>query len=96
MASLNGTLNSTINGLYSQSSQGEKVTLIGSHFKDAIFVAPIVINALCAAVFLGLTIFSWIRGFHANESRKAFVVMMSLLGGMTLSVALDCAERIAD
>lgn len=82
MASLNNTLNSTIHGLYSQAN-GKKITLIGSHFKDPLFVAPIVVNAICAACFLVFTIYSWLR--REKEVRKAFLVMMTLLVGMTLS-----------
>ncbi len=79
------TLNNTLSGQYVPSgNNGSEVRLVGSHFKDPLFVAPIVINAICAAGFLILTIYSWVRGWGAKESRKAFLVMMSLLGGMAL------------
>ena len=81
------TLNTTVNGQYSQSN-GSEIRLIGSHFKNPLFVAPIVINAICATAFLVLLVLSWVRKLHVQESRKAFAVMMTLLGGMTLLVSV--------
>lgn len=89
------TLNNTVDGQYLASgNHGSEVRLVGSHFQNPLFVAPIVINAICAAGFLILTIYSWVRGFSAKESRKAFIVMMSLLGGMTLSVVLPSQHTL--
>ena len=75
---LNGTLNSQFSN-----STGDNVTLVGSHFKNPLFLAPIVIVAVCAAAFIVLTIASWLKKADVQGSRRAFAVMMTLLVGMT-------------
>ena len=85
----NGTirnLNSSLTTLYSNSTN-ETVTLQGSHFKDPVFVAPIVINAICALAFIILTCASWFKRADVQGSRAAFAAMMTLLLGMTSSVS---------
>lgn len=86
----NFTLTSPVEGQYTPTGKGH-VTLVGSHFHDPLLVAPIVINGVCAAVFIAFTVHQWVRRFESEESRKAFVAMLSLLGGMTLSVTFPLA-----
>ena len=85
----NSTLNSTVDGQYTQAA-GDRVALIGSHFKNPLFVAPICINAICAAVFLAFTIHECV--VRDKENRKAFVVIFSLLSGMTLYVQISSEQ----
>jgi hypothetical protein len=75
-------LNGTINGQFSNST-GDNVTLTGGHFKDPLYLAPIVIVAICAAAFIILTTASWLKRADVQGSRKAFAAMMTLLVGMT-------------
>jgi hypothetical protein len=57
---------------------------VGSHFKDPILVAAIVVNGFCAISFAMLGIAMWSMDGKTEKGRKVFAVLSGIIGTMFL------------
>ena len=86
-------LSSQFAGQFVQNAKNQ-VQLVGSHFKNPVYVVPIAISCIGTLAFIVLIFASWLKKKDVKGSRKAFVALLALLHGMFLSVALAIAPVI--
>ena len=86
-------LSSQFAGQFVQNAKNH-VQLVGSHFKNPVYVVPIAIACIGTLAFIFLIFASWLKKKDVKGSRKAFAALLALLHGMFLLVALAIAPVI--
>jgi hypothetical protein len=79
--------NSTLLSGYNFDLLGNSTQLTGSHFKDPVLVAAIVVNGICALFFALLCVATWMMKDKAKKGRRVFAVIYGLLGTMFVFVS---------
>jgi hypothetical protein len=89
------TNNSSLFGGNSSSFFGNDGQPIGSHFKDPILVAAIVVNGICAISFGALVVATWQIKGKKEKGRRLFGVLSGIITGMFLLVSplIDSAKH---
>ena len=88
-------LSSQFAGQFVQNAKNQ-VQLVGSHFKNPVYVVPIAIACIGSLTFIVLIFASWLKTKDVKGSRKAFAALLALLHGMFLLVALAIAPVVIE
>lgn len=87
-------LSSQFAGQFVQSAKNQ-VQLVGSLFKNPVYVVPIAIACIGTLAFIVLIFASWLKKKDVKGSRKAFAALLALLHGMFLFVTLAIIPGIS-
>jgi ammonia channel protein AmtB len=60
---------------------------IGSHFRDPVLVAAIVVNGICAIYFGALGVATWQIKGKKEKGRRLFGILSGIIAGMFLLVS---------